>query len=327
MTRRAPQPAVTRTGAVTLGELARASARRLELARLAYGHGTDNALDEAAALLFHALELDHEDAPEIYARIVTPAERRRIDRLIERRIRERRPAAYLMGRMWFAGLEFQVDERVLVPRSPIAELIVGGFRPWIEPRRVRRVLDIGTGSGCIAVACAYAFPRARIDATDISTAALAVARANVRRHRLAGRVSAIRADLFGPLGRRRYDIIVSNPPYVGTREFRALPAEYRHEPRIALQSGSDGLEAVARILSQAGRYLKPGGILVVEVGNTQAALEKAYPNVPFLWLDFERGGGGVFLLTQEQLAAHRAALSERRDPPKRGRRRTRRRQK
>lgn len=297
--------------AMTLGELARESARRLQRARLTYGHGTDNPLDEAAALLFHALDLDHEDAPEIYARNVTPAERRRVERLIARRIRERRPAAYLMGRMWFAGLELEVDPRVLVPRSPIAELIIGGFQPWIDPRRVRRVLDIGTGSGCIAIACAYAFPRARVDATDISAAALTVARANIRRHRLGGRVRAIRADLFSRSGRHRYDIIVSNPPYVGAREFRALPAEYRHEPRIALESGRDGLEAVTRILGEAEHHLGPGGILVVEVGNTQTALEKAYPQVPFVWLEFERGGGGVFLLTREQLSAQRAVLSAR----------------
>jgi ribosomal protein L3 glutamine methyltransferase len=293
-----------------VGEVIRASARRLAHARLTYGHGTDNPHDEAAALLFHSLDLDHEDAPEIYSRVVTAAERRRIDRLIERRIRERRPAAYLIGRMWFAGLEFRVDERVLVPRSPIAELIIGSFRPWIEPGRVRRVLDIGTGSGCIAIACAYAFPRARIDATDISPPALTVARKNIRLHRVATRVSAIRADLFGELGRRRYDIIVSNPPYVGAREWRALPAEYRHEPRVALESGREGLDAVARILRDAERYLKPGGILVVEVGNTQSALERRYPSVPFLWLEFEHGGGGVFLLTREQLAVHRAALIE-----------------
>jgi ribosomal protein L3 glutamine methyltransferase len=291
---------------VTLGELAQASARRLALARLTYGHGTDNPLDEAAALLFHALDLDHEDAPEVYARLVTPAERRRVERLIERRIRERRPAAYLMGRMWFAGLEFRVDERVLVPRSPIAELIVGGFQPWIEPRRVRRVLDIGTGSGCIAIACAYAFPRAHVDATDISGAALSVARDNIRRHRLAGRVRVVRGDLFGGLGRRRYDIIVSNPPYVGAREMRGLPREYRHEPRHALASGREGLDSVAVILREAHRHLRPLGLLVVEVGNTERALARAYPRVPFTWLDFERGGGGVFLLTREQLAKAQA---------------------
>ncbi len=296
------------TDALTVGELARISAKRLARAPLTFGHGTDNPLDEAAALVFHALRLDHEDAPQVYGRPVTAAERRRVDALIERRIRERRPAAYLMQRMWFAGLEFHVDERVLVPRSPIAELIVGSFRPWIEPRRVRRILDIGTGSGCIAIGCAYAFPRAHVDANDISAPALAVARRNIRRHRLTSRVTAICSDLFGGLGRRRYDIIVSNPPYVGAREFRALPAEYRHEPAIALESGRDGLDVVSRILREAEQFLKPGGILVVEVGDTQRTLEKHYPTVPFTWLDFERGGGGVFLLTREQLATHRSAF-------------------
>lgn len=294
---------------LTVGELMQTSARRLSRARLAFGHGTDNPLDEAAALLFYALKLDHEDAPSIYVRPISVPERRRVQRLIERRIRERRPAAYLMRQMWFAGLEFYVDERVLVPRSPIAELIVAGFQPWIEPVRVKRVLDIGTGSGCIAIACAYAFPRARIDATDISTPALAVARRNIRRHRLAGRVTAIRADLFSGLRGRRYDIIVSNPPYVGARELQALPAEYRHEPELALASGREGLDAVAKILHGAARHLKPGGILVVEVGNTQRSLEKRYPTVRFTWLDFERGGGGVFLLTREQLDAYAATFA------------------
>lgn len=294
---------------VTVGQLMQSSARRLSRARLAFGHGTDNPRDEAAALLFHSLALDHEDAPKVYARPVSAPERRRAERLIERRIRERRPAAYLMRRMWFAGLEFYVDERVLVPRSPIAELIVAGFRPWIEPTRVKRVLDIGTGSGCIAITCAYAFPRARIDATDISLPALAVARRNIRRHRLAGRVAAIRADLFSGLRGRRYDIIVSNPPYVGARELQALPAEYRHEPAMALASGREGLDAVSKILHGAARHLKPGGILVVEVGNTQRALEKRFPAVPFTWLEFERGGGGVFLLSRAQLEAHAAAFA------------------
>jgi ribosomal protein L3 glutamine methyltransferase len=291
---------------LTVGTLMSKCARRLARARLAFGHGTDNARDEAAALLFHALGLDHEDAPAVYSRPVTAAERRRVERLIERRIRERRPAAYLMRRMWFAGLEFYVDKRVLVPRSPIAELIVAGFQPWIEASRVRRVLDIGTGSGCIAIACAYAFPRARIDATDISAPALAVARRNIRRHHLSGRVRAIRADLFSGLHARRYDIIVSNPPYVGARELKSLPAEYRHEPAVALASGPAGLDAVSMILRGAVRHLRPGGILVVDVGNTQRALERRYPSVPFTWLEFEHGGGGVFLLTREQLATHGA---------------------
>ncbi|HEY4645600.1 MAG TPA: 50S ribosomal protein L3 N(5)-glutamine methyltransferase [Steroidobacteraceae bacterium] len=295
--------------ALTVGALLTRSARRLARARLSFGHGTDNPVDEAAALLFHALGLDHEDAPAVYARPVTAAERRRVEHLVERRIRERRPAAYLTRRMWFAGLEFYVDERVLVPRSPIAELIVASFQPWIEPARVKRVLDIGTGSGCIAIACACAFPRARIDASDISVPALAVTRRNIRRHRLVGRVMAIRADLFSGLHGRRYDIIVSNPPYVGARELKALPAEYLHEPAMALASGREGLDAASKILRGAARHLKPGGILVVEVGNTQRVLERRYPTVPFTWLEFERGGGGVFLLTREQLVVHAAALA------------------
>ncbi len=294
--------------ALTVGELVRVSAKRLARARLTFGHGTDNPRDEAAALVFHALRLDHEDAPQVYGRPVKAAERRRVESLIERRVRERRPAAYLMQRMWFAGLEFYVDERVLVPRSPIAELIVGSFSPWIDSERVRRILDIGTGCGCIAIGCAYAFPRAQVDATDISSPALAVARRNIRRHRLASRVTAVRSDLFGGLGKRRYDIIVSNPPYIGARELRALPAEYRHEPAMALASGREGLDTVSRMLRDAEDFLKPGGILVVEVGDTQKALERRYPTVPFTWLDFERGGGGVFLLTREQLIAHRSAV-------------------
>jgi ribosomal protein L3 glutamine methyltransferase len=305
-----------REASPSVGELIFASCARLARAPLAYGHGTDNAFDEAAALVFHALGLSHDEAPRAYTRIVSPRGRERVSRLITRRIRTRRPAAYLMQRMWFAGLEFYVDERVLVPRSPIAELIEQGFAPWAEPRRVRRVLDIGTGSGCIAIAAARRFPRATVDAVDISAPALAVARRNVRRHRVTRRVRALHGDLFSASGARRYDIIVSNPPYVGTREFRALPAEYRREPGIALRSGSSGLDAVSRILREAEKFLRPKGILVVEVGNTQRALEKRYPDVPFTWIEFEHGGGGVFVLTREELKAHRGDLAER-DRPQR----------
>ena len=280
------------------------SARRLARARVFFGHGTDNARDEAAALVLHALGLPHDSGPELYRRRVPAAAAARAQALIGRRIRERIPAAYLTGVSGFAGLRFRVDARVLVPRSPIAELIERRFAPWVEPGRVRRVLDLGTGSGCIAIATARAFPRARVDAVDLSPEALAVARTNVRWHRLGRRVRLVRSDHFSALKRGSYDIIVTNPPYVGARELKSLPPEYRHEPRVALAAGRTGLDSVRVILREATRYLRPRGVLVVEVGNTERALRRAFPRLPFMWLQFERGGGGVFLLTREQLAAH-----------------------
>jgi len=225
----------------------------------------------------------------------------RVTELLERRIAERVPLPYLTHEAWFAGLRFYVDERVLIPRSPFAELLERRFAPWIEPRRVARILDLGTGSGCIALAAAKAFPRARVDAVDIDTGALEVAAINRRRLRLTRRVRLIESDHFAALSGESYDIIASNPPYVGTREMRGLPREYRHEPRVALESGREGLDSVGIILHHAARHLRPRGLLVVEVGNTERVLQRAYPRMPFTWLDFERGGGGVFLLTREQL--------------------------
>jgi ribosomal protein L3 glutamine methyltransferase len=275
-------------------------ARRLRRARVFFGHGTDNAWDESAALVWHALGLPAPTA-RIYARATCADEQRQARDLITRRIRERVPAVYLTGEIGFAGLKFRTDPRALIPRSPIAELIERRYAPWIDARRVRRVLDIGTGNGCIAIATAKVLPRATVDAIDISAQALALAALNVRRHRLTSRVRLLESDYFGALKAERYDIIVSNPPYVGAREMRSLPAEYRHEPRMALASGRDGMDAVRVILEGARRHLNPGGILIVEVGNTEVAVRRAFARLPFTWLTFERGGGGVFVLTAEQL--------------------------
>jgi ribosomal protein L3 glutamine methyltransferase len=287
---------------VTVRDLIDRAARRFKRARLFYGHGTDNAFDDAAALVFHALDLSHEASAAVYAKRVSIAARQRVDDLVERRMKERIPAVYLTNETWFAGLPFYVDSRVLIPRSALAELIGRRFTPWIDPAGVRRVLDVGTGSGCIAIACAKAFPRAQVDAVDISVEALQVARINVRKHRLSRRVHLVESDHFAGLSKQTYDIIVSNPPYVGEREMRSLPAEYRHEPRMALASGKSGLDSVRVILQEAAVHLRPRGLLVVEVGNTETALRRAFKRLPFVWLDFERGGGGVFLLTAEQLS-------------------------
>jgi len=275
-------------------------ARRLQRAGVFFGHGTDNAWDDSAALVLHALNLPHSGDRALYARRVGSRDVGRVDELITQRIEKRIPAVYLTGETWFAGLSFHVDPRVLIPRSPIAELIERRFAPWIDHRRVRRILDVGTGSGCIAIACAKALPRARVDAVDVSAEALEVAAGNVRRHRLGRRVRLVRSDHFSALAGERYDIIVANPPYVGRREMSGLPPEYRHEPPLALAAGRDGLDSVRVILREAAGHLRPGGLLIVEVGNTEAAVRRAFKRLPFLWLEFERGGGGVFLLTAEQ---------------------------
>ena len=278
----------------------------MKRAKVFYGHGTDNAVDDAAALVFHALNLSHDLGAAAYRKRVTAAARQRVDELMTRRIKERIPAVYLTNETWFAGLPFYVDPRVLIPRSALAELIERQFTPWIDPKGVKRILDMGTGSGCIAIACAKAFPRAKVDAVDISKDALEVAQINVRKHRLGRRVRLVESDHFAGLSdnpEQTYDIIVSNPPYVGAREMRTLPPEYRHEPRIALESGDAGLDSVRVLLREAGRFLRPKGLLVVEVGNTETAVRRAFRQLPFVWLDFERGGGGVFLLSKEACPA------------------------
>jgi ribosomal protein L3 glutamine methyltransferase len=288
---------------VSVRTLIARGAARLRRARVFFGHGTDNAWDEAAALVLHALGLPPQGEAALYRRRVGRDMQRRARELLRRRIAERVPAPYLTGVSWFAGVRLKVDARVLVPRSPLAEVIERRFAPWIEPARVRRVLDVGTGSGCIAIACAKMLPRARVDAVDICAAALEVARANVRRHRLGRRVRVLESDHFRALGDATYDIIVTNPPYVGSAELQGLPAEYRHEPRVALAGGRRGLDSVRIILREAARHLRPRGLLIVEVGNSERAVRRAYRRLPFVWLEFARGGGGVFLLTREQLQA------------------------
>jgi ribosomal protein L3 glutamine methyltransferase len=292
-------PAVPEPG--TVAQLISHAAERFAIEELWFGHGTDNAIDEAAELVFFAAGLRHDQADEVYDLVLKPRQRTAALQLIERRIRERIPAAYLTHRMWFAGHEFYVDERVLVPRSPIAELIETRFRPWIDPTRIQRILDIGTGSGCIAIAAALALPKAKVDAADISTDALAVTRMNIERHSLQRRVRAVKSDVFDGLKGERYDVIVSNPPYVGDEEMAGLPEEYRREPATGLHGGRDGLDIVHRIIDQAAGHLRPSGILIVEVGNSEETLVAARPRMPFTWLDFERGGGGVFVLKAEDL--------------------------
>lgn len=275
----------------------RLATSRFAAAGLAFGHGTDNSVDEARMLVLHALHLEPDAQDALLHGKLTRAEREAVLALIQRRIDERVPGAYLTREAWFAGLGFYVDERVLVPRSPVAELIEQGFAPWVDrPEQVRSVLDLCTGGGCIGIACAYAFPNARVDALDLSADALEVAAINVRNHGLEERVRLIESDLFSALGDERYDLIVSNPPYVSEAELDALPAEFHREPRLGLAAGVEGLDIVRRILEAAPAHLSEDGLLVVEVGNSAPATVAAWPALPFTWLDFQRGGDGVFAL-------------------------------
>ncbi len=270
-------------------------------AGLTYGHGTDNAWDDAVALILHTLHLPHHvDQSILDARLLIP-ERKKLYELIQLRVQKRIPVAYLTHEAWFAGLSFYVDERVLIPRSPIAELIENQFQPWINPYDVTTILDLCTGSGCIAIACAKTFPDAKVDASDISDHALAVAKINTLRHHVEDQVHLYQADLFEGLPAKKYDLIISNPPYVNEEEMAELPEEYHHEPALGLAAGKEGLDIALKILAKARDYLSPQGILIVEVGNSEIALAEKMQDLPFTWLEFERGGGGVFLLTANQL--------------------------
>jgi ribosomal protein L3 glutamine methyltransferase len=283
--------------------------RRFAGAGLCFGHGTDNPLDEAAWLVGSALKITPHELDEHLQDELALPQQDAIRALVDTRIRTRLPLAYLLKEAWFAGLKFYVDERVIVPRSLTAEFIVERFQPWIDPTRVHRILDLCTGSACMAIACAYAFPQASVDAADISEAALAVARINVENHGLGERVRLLRSDLFGALTDERYDLIVTNPPYVAHSEMQTLPPEYHHEPALALASGVQGLDAVVRILADAPSHLNPGGLLVAEVGNSDERLQEKFPAVPFTWLTTSSGDESVFLLTAEQLQQHHATFA------------------
>ncbi len=285
----------------TIRDFLRFSVSRFNEAGLHYGHGTDNAWDEAVALILHTLYLPHDIDSHILEARITTKERILLNQMIEKRIQERIPVPYLTREAWFAKLPFYVDERVLIPRSPLAELIENHFEPWIESHHLNQVLDLCTGCGCIAIALAKTFPECKIDASDMTESALAVAKINVHRHQVEDQVMLYQADLFAGLPAKKYDLIISNPPYVDADDMAELPPEFKHEPAIALAAGQEGLDIVLRILKKAATFLNPQGVLIVEVGNSEAALAEKLPDVPFTWLEFERGGGGVFLLTAKQL--------------------------
>ena len=287
---------------MTLRAVLREAVAQFKRAGLFFGHGTHNARDEAAYLILHTLKLPLGDLDAVLERRLSPRELDAVRAIVRRRVRERKPAAYLTHEAWLGEFKFYVDERVIVPRSFIAELLRDGLAPWVsDVRRVRSVLDLCTGSGCLAVLAAHTFPNAGIDAADLSPEALQVARRNIKDYALGERVRLVQSDLFDRLAARRYDLILSNPPYVAAPAMRALPREYRREPRLALAGGRDGLALVRRMLAQAARHLDPGGLLVVEIGHNRATLEKAYPRLPFMWLETSAGEDLVFMLRREDL--------------------------
>jgi ribosomal protein L3 glutamine methyltransferase len=285
---------------VTVQDMLRWATSEFNRAELFYGHGTDNAWDEAVQLILPSLNLAIDNNTTILQSRLTRRERTKLVELIVTRIEKRIPIAYLTNKAWFAGLEFYVDERTLVPRSPFAELIDAHFAPWVE-ESPKRILDLCTGSACIAIACAYAFPEAEVDAVDISDEALEVAEINIQSHGVEQQVFPIQSDLFSGIENEKYDLIVSNPPYVDAEDMENLPDEYKHEPELGLACGFDGLDLVRKMLQQASSKLNEKGVLFVEVGNSQVHLQEAYPEIPFTWIEFSAGGHGVIDLTKEQL--------------------------
>ncbi|MBN3065312.1 50S ribosomal protein L3 N(5)-glutamine methyltransferase [Pectobacterium carotovorum] len=296
----------------TIQDMLRWAVSRFNAANVYYGHGTDNPWDEAIQLVLPSLYLPLDIPEDMYTSRLITSERQRIVERVIRRVNERIPVAYLTNKAWFCGLEFYVDERVLVPRSPIGELINNYFDEQL-PKTPNHILDLCTGSGCIAIACAQAFPEAEVDAVDISSEALAVTEQNIQQHGLEYRVTPIRSDLFRDLPAIRYDLIVTNPPYVDEEDMFDLPQEFRFEPELGLAAGNDGLDLVRRILACAPDYLSDDGVLICEVGNSMVHLIDQYPDIPFTWLEFDNGGDGVFMLTQSQLVDCKAHFSAYRD--------------
>jgi len=287
----------------TIGDMLEYGQKQFEQSDLYFGHGTDNAWDEAVYLLSSVLDLPPNADRSLLDNLVSIDDQKKIKALYQRRINERVPAPYITKKAWFCSLPFYVDERVIVPRSPIAELIYNQFQPWC-PESPNKILDLCTGSGCIGIACAYAFEKAQIVLSDISADALEVTAINIVTHDLHSRVTAIESDLFSAFDgsdHNSFDLIVSNPPYVDADDLAKMPDEYAHEPDLALASGDDGLDFTRRLLREAANYLSEQGLLIVEVGNSSVALEKAFPQVPFTWLEFTEGDGGVFVLTRTQL--------------------------
>ena len=292
----------------TIIDFIRYGASRFAAAGLTFGHSHDNPIDEATHLVLASLHLPPDLSPVYGAGKLTSEEREQVLGLIERRVNERLPVAYLVGETWFAGLKFKSDRRALVPRSPIAELIESGFAPWLDERRIERALDLCTGSGCIGIAMAEYNPDWRVDLVDVSDEALSLARENIVFQHVEGRVEAIKSDLFTGVRGRKYDLIVSNPPYVTEDEYAALPGEYAHEPKLGLTSGADGLDICLRILDEAADLLSDDGLLIVEVGESEHALATLLPEVPFVWIEFKVGAMGVFALERRDLVEHQAAI-------------------
>lgn len=290
----------------TIRDLLRYAASRFAASPLYFGHGTDNVWDEAVQLVLRSVHLPLENNQVFLDARLTRDERALIIERIERRVNDRVPLAYLLGEGWFMGLPFNIDERVLVPRSPIGELLENGLQPWLGQRPVHRILDLCTGSGCIGIGAASVFDEAEVDLADISEDALAVAESNIELHGLTDRVRTIQSDVFGSVD-GRYDVILSNPPYVDAEDMANMPEEYRHEPELGLAAGEDGLDIAHRIIAGAAEHLTDTGLLIVEVGNSWPALDDAYPDLPLTWLEFDNGGDGVFLILAEDLKAWQSA--------------------